>query len=198
MAFPGTFNISYYRGDTYEFRVYPKTSSGAAFDLTSFSDSQSDHVKFTIASSRGTGSVSPTIFTATLTSGSSEVTLATGSTSQLSVGQKIVLASGTGDFADNVIITSITNSTKFVVSANHTASGAVQFQTASIYSGVATVSADKTYITCAIPPTVGLYLLPNSTYVYDVEIKNSASPYDYVYTILTGNITVTDHISGVM
>jgi hypothetical protein len=198
MAFPGTFNISYYRGDTYEFRIYPKTSSGASFDLTSFSDSPSDHVKFTIASARGTGSIGSTVFTATLTSGSSEVTLTTGATSQLSIGQKIVLASGTGDFADDVIITSITNETKFVVSANHTTSGAVQFKTASVYSGAATVSADKTYITCAIPPTVGLYLLPNSTYVYDVEIKNSASPYDYIYTILTGSITVTDHISGVM
>lgn len=47
MAFPGTYNISYYRGDTLEFRVYPKTSSGSAFDLTDYL------VKFTIATERG-------------------------------------------------------------------------------------------------------------------------------------------------
>ena len=47
MAFPGTYNISYYKGDTYEFRVYPKDSSGAVFDLTDYA------VKFTISTSRG-------------------------------------------------------------------------------------------------------------------------------------------------
>ena len=36
MAFPGTYNISYYKGDTYEFRVYPKTASGDAYSLSSF------------------------------------------------------------------------------------------------------------------------------------------------------------------
>jgi hypothetical protein len=47
MAFPGTYNISYYRGDTLEFRVYPKTSSGSAFNLEDYL------VKFTLASQRG-------------------------------------------------------------------------------------------------------------------------------------------------
>ena len=37
MAFPGTLNINYYKGDTYEFNIYPKKSTdGSAFDLTSF------------------------------------------------------------------------------------------------------------------------------------------------------------------
>lgn len=36
MAFPGTYNISYYKGDTYEFRVYPKTSSGDVYSLDPF------------------------------------------------------------------------------------------------------------------------------------------------------------------
>lgn len=48
MAFPGTFNISYYKGDTYEFVIYPKDSSGQPFDLTNYG------ATFTIASSRGT------------------------------------------------------------------------------------------------------------------------------------------------
>ena len=47
MAFPGTFNISYYKGDTYEFNVYPKDSTGQPFNLTNYSAS------FTIADKRG-------------------------------------------------------------------------------------------------------------------------------------------------
>ena len=49
MAFPATYNINYYMGDTHEFRIYPKDSSGAAFPL-----SQYPTVKFTIAERRGT------------------------------------------------------------------------------------------------------------------------------------------------
>ena len=52
MAFPGTLNISYYRGDTYEFRIYPKDASGAAFDLTGYT------AIFKIATSRGSSGVS--------------------------------------------------------------------------------------------------------------------------------------------
>jgi hypothetical protein len=47
MAFPGTYNFSYYRGDTAEFVIRPKTSNGAAFDLTGFS------ADFFIANTRG-------------------------------------------------------------------------------------------------------------------------------------------------
>lgn len=36
MAFPGTYNISYYKGDTYEFRVYPKTADGEYYSLDPF------------------------------------------------------------------------------------------------------------------------------------------------------------------
>lgn len=53
MAFPGTYNISYYKGDTFEFRIYPKDVSGAAFDLTDFLANGS--AKFTIATARGAG-----------------------------------------------------------------------------------------------------------------------------------------------
>jgi hypothetical protein len=47
MAFPGIYNINYYKGDTFEFKIYPKTNSGAIFDLTGYS------VKFMIATERG-------------------------------------------------------------------------------------------------------------------------------------------------
>jgi hypothetical protein len=37
MAFPATYNISYYRGDTYVFVLNPKNSDGTAFDLNNYS-----------------------------------------------------------------------------------------------------------------------------------------------------------------
>lgn len=49
MAFPGNYNISYYEGDTYEFKIRPKTSDGSEFDLTGYS------AVFTIATARGAG-----------------------------------------------------------------------------------------------------------------------------------------------
>lgn len=47
MAFPGTYNFSYYRGDTNEFVIRPKNSNGSAFDLTGFT------AEFFIANRRG-------------------------------------------------------------------------------------------------------------------------------------------------
>jgi hypothetical protein len=48
MAFPGTYNFSYYAGDTFEFFIYPKNSVGGVFD-----DLANYNPKFTIASTRG-------------------------------------------------------------------------------------------------------------------------------------------------
>ena len=47
MAFPGTYNFSYYKGDTNEFVIRPKNSSGSSFDLTGYT------AEFFIASARG-------------------------------------------------------------------------------------------------------------------------------------------------
>jgi hypothetical protein len=47
MAFPGSYNFNYYRGDTAEFVIRPKTANGSAFDLTGFSSD------FFIATARG-------------------------------------------------------------------------------------------------------------------------------------------------
>jgi hypothetical protein len=51
MAFPGTYNFNYYRGDRHEFVVKPKDSNGATYDLDDFNGAS-----FTIANKRGTGS----------------------------------------------------------------------------------------------------------------------------------------------
>lgn len=51
MAYPGTHNISYYHGDTFEFTITPKASDGSYFSLTGYSS------KFFIATKRGSDSI---------------------------------------------------------------------------------------------------------------------------------------------
>lgn len=51
MAFPATYNFSYYRGDTFEFNITPKDAAGNEFDLTGYTST------FTVANKRGDGSV---------------------------------------------------------------------------------------------------------------------------------------------
>lgn len=53
MAFPGTYNFNYYAGDTFEFFVYPKNSSGGIFD-----DLSEYTPLFVIATARGSASAS--------------------------------------------------------------------------------------------------------------------------------------------
>jgi len=56
MAFPGTYNFTYYRGDTFQFVVRPKTAGGSAFDLAGYT------AAFTIATTRGaTGIQTPAV-----------------------------------------------------------------------------------------------------------------------------------------
>jgi hypothetical protein len=68
MAFPATYDFNYYKGDTFEFRIYPKKNDGTVFDLSSFyvptdyantpddvtdSEAPYDSAQFTIANTRG-------------------------------------------------------------------------------------------------------------------------------------------------
>ena len=119
MAFPGTYNISYYKGDTLEFRIYPKDATGDPFPLADYGNTT-----FTISTARGTTGV-----------------------------------------ADQV-------------------------------EAYASISDDATHILCAIRPADSTSLVAGTTYVYDVEISKSATPYPYTYTLLTGNINVTDQVTG--
>ena len=69
MAFPATYDFNYYKGDTFEFRIYPKKNDGTVFDLSTFyiptnyantpddvtdSSAPYDSAQFTIATARGT------------------------------------------------------------------------------------------------------------------------------------------------
>ena len=68
MAFPATYDFNYYKGDTFEFRIYPKKNDGTVFDLSSFylptnyantpddvtdSSAPYDSAQFTISTVRG-------------------------------------------------------------------------------------------------------------------------------------------------
>lgn len=130
MAFPSNYNINYYRGDTLEFKIYPKNSNGTAFDLTSYATTSSPPgggALFVISSARGAAG------------------LATGATR---------------------------------------------------ISGTATISLTDNSITCVIPPSEGVKLGANQTFFYDVEIKKGSGSTLTVYTLLTGSVSVTDHVSG--
>lgn len=50
MAFPGTYDFDYYRGDTFIFTITPKNSDGTTFPLDSYAASGAI---FTISSARG-------------------------------------------------------------------------------------------------------------------------------------------------
>jgi len=123
MSFPATFNISYYMGDTYEFRIFPKDASGAPFPLAQF-----PNVRFTIATQRGPlpESAPPRI------------------------------------------------------------------------QGYAEISIDRTSVLCSITPINAADIDASRQYVYDVEISRTASPYDQVFTLLTGNISITDQVTPVI
>ena len=118
MAFPGTYNFSYYRGDTYQFVIRPKNANGTTFSL----DDYAGNADFTIANVRG------------------------------STGTQI--------------------------------------------SATATVDTGTDIVTCTITGTQGRQLVAGTTYVYDVQITDTTTDPDVVFTLLTGTITVTDDITG--
>jgi len=122
MAFPANLNINYYRGDTYEFKIYPKQNNGQSFSLDGYD--RLNGVKFTISAERGLP----------------------GRTSKV--------------------------------------------------EAYAEISLDRTHITCAIRPNDGNALDASKDYFYDVEINKTDTPYNKVYTLLTGTISVEEQVTG--
>jgi hypothetical protein len=60
----------------------------------------------------------------------------------------------------------------------------------SFYAGTAVINTVDDIVTATITSSVGNNLLPTTTWVYDIQITNGT----IVYTLLTGNITVTDDV----
>ena len=192
MAFPGTFNINYYKGDTYEFNVYPKTTAGSDFDMTGY-----ETAKFTISSVRGVDSYVSTNISATLSLADSltkRTITATGDISSAKVGMLLVKTSGVGEFGVGSRIIAITGQT-ITVSVDHVTAGAIGFAIDERYEAYGTFSQDKKYVKCAIQPSVAAFLDATKSYVYDVQIRKTESPYDKVFTLLTGTIAITEEVT---
>ena len=60
------------------------------------------------------------------------------------------------------------------------------------YTGTAVVNTVDGIVTCTITPSVGRNLTTDKTWVYDVQIDNTVE----IYTLLNGDITVKDDITG--
>jgi hypothetical protein len=58
----------------------------------------------------------------------------------------------------------------------------------------AVFSNDRSHVSCAITPANAADLDPSKSYVFDVKINKSSSPYDSVFTLLTGNITIQNQV----
>jgi len=181
MAFPGTYNFSYYRGDTYEFIIYPKNSLGGSYDL------EAGHTaEFNIATARGGAVVATVAWASGGASGATTFTIASAN-SAIEIGQQVT---GT-NIPANTRVTNISGTTVSLSSATTgQVSGDIKF--AKSYHGTATIDTGSNYITCTIPATIGRFLVGGTSYVYDVQITLSG----VVTTILNGTITVTNDISG--
>lgn len=197
MAFPATYNIQYYKGDTYQFVIRPKNSTGSAFVMPS-----GDYVaNFYIATSRGdtptqklagSASITQTIYSVTYKALTSNVaTLTTSSDHRLVVGESVAVADVDATFNGNVIVSAVPTSNTFSyakIAGNVTTTLVSPAGTAVSLNPSATDA-----ITCTITPSQGNTLDPTKTYVYDVSItKDSGAT---VYTLLTGNISVTDDVA---
>ena len=78
-------------------------------------------------------------------------------------------------------------STKFTISTTRPAGPTT-------YEGIATISDNA--VLCQIPGGIGKQLTPGTSYQYDVQIKKPvAGGADKIYTLLSGQITVTADVT---
>jgi hypothetical protein len=82
--------------------------------------------------------------------------------------------------------------TAILTIADRRGSGATQYTSTTPNSLTAVVNSADDIVTCTIDPVTGRELTAGTTWVYDVQVSNG----EFTYTLLTGNITVTDDITG--
>lgn len=117
MAFPGTYNFNYYRGDTYEFKIFPKLQDGSKFDLSGYS------AEFTIANRRGSGATQFTMTPPVINTGDGFIlcTISSANGRNLAAGQTwvydIQLTRTIGDSSIITILTGNVNVTEDITGA---------------------------------------------------------------------------------
>lgn len=205
MAFPGTYNFNYYRGDTYEFKVYPKNTDGSTFSLSGFD------AAFTLSPARG--STSRTVAYAQKSSDNTHIvcaitpdmTLPTGGTLVYDVEIRkqqdtpyslvFTLMTGTISVTDQVTFIPLTppllppgNPTNLTVTSRSQTGATLNWEAPT--TGGAVGSYTVGYATAAAPNTilgtatklssefqhVFTGLTPNTSYVFGVSAVNVASP----------------------
>lgn len=198
MAFPATYNIQYYKGDTYQFVIRPKNSSGAPFVLPS----TEYQVNFYIATSRGDTPTQALAGSSTITQTTYAVTtkllqnniatLTTSTNHRFVVGESVAISGVDATFNGNVVITAVPTSNTFSYAkvASNVTSTAVSPNGSVVSLNPAATDA----VTCTITPAQGNQLDPTKTYVYDVSVtKDSGAT---VYTLLTGSISIVDDVAA--
>lgn len=200
MAFPATYNIQYYKGDTYQFVIKPKDSTGNPFVMPA-----SEYTaNFYIATSRGdaptqslsgSASITHTTYSVTHKAASSttdKATLTTASPHNFVVGESVSVSGVGAPYDGTKVITDVPTATTFRFALLD-----VDLVTTAVSPAGSVVSLNASAtdaLTCTITPTQGNLLDPTKTYVYDVSITKDAGA--TVYTLLTGNITITDDVAG--
>ena len=198
MAFPATYNISYYSGDTYQFVIKPKNSDGSSYNIASTIYTP----KFYISTSRN-GSAGDTIeASATISSSSYSIvgkvltdnvaTLSTSTTHNYIIGDSVSVSGVDDTFNGNYTVSAVPSTTSF--SYIKTATNVVPAVVSPVGSVISLTNTSTNVIVCTISSDVGSQLVGGTNYVYDVSILRDTG--SIVYTLLTGSISVTDDVTA--
>lgn len=198
MAFPATYNISYYSGDTYQFIIKPKNSDGSSFNIAStiytpkfyISTSRNGLSTATLEANAVISSAAYSIVGKVLTS--NVATLATSTTHNYLAGDSVSISGVDSTFNGNYTITAIPSTTSF--SYAKTATDVISAAVSPVGSVVSLTNTSTNTIVCTIPSSIGSQLVGGTTYVYDVSILRDSGSISY--TLLTGSISVTDDITA--
>jgi hypothetical protein len=122
---------------------------------------------------------------ATLATGVATVTLTSGSTANMCIGQVLTVTGGTGAFGANAVVQSIQSTTAFTASINHATAGSTTFSATYPASntrvGVFGAALDSTSTYEIVPSSDFLYYLPGNTttalYKIDLNTGSTAVPW---------------------
>jgi hypothetical protein len=187
MAFPATYNISYYSGDTYQFIIKPKNSNGSSFSMPSTIYTP----KFYISPSRGGSAISITNKVLT----SNVATLTTSVAHGYSVNTIITVSGVDATFNGAYKITAVPSTTTF----SYEKTNADVVSAAASGSVINTIEATAS-ITSSEYSVVNKYLNSNTATL------TTSSPHNYlvgdtvsvsgVDATFNGNYTITSKTSN--